>query len=305
MKLHPCSPTKRSAVAVLTFLALAGWTRMASARSDAPQLLLASEYRPDASPPLHLPDYWISEKLDGVRARWDGRQLLSRGGRILHAPAWFTEAWPGMVLDGELWGGRGRFEDTASTVARLSPVDKSWERLRFMVFDLPDHGGTFSERVTAMVRLGQGQSVTPSGIWTWLGFVEHDRGSTQAALMQRLDTTVSAGGEGLMLHRGEATYQSGRGDDLLKFKPFQDADAQVIAHLPGQGRHAGRMGALLVQTPEGRRFRLGTGFSDQQRTSPPSTGSWVSYRYRGLTEEGLPRFATFLRPRIDAELMAP
>ncbi|MFO6419348.1 DNA ligase [Hylemonella sp. W303a] len=304
MKLPPTSLSKRRAVTtILKCFALAHWTRMAFAQSRTPQLLLAGDYRVDAPPPLRLADYWVSEKLDGVRARWDGRKLISRGGRVIQEPTWFTEAWPRQTLEGELWGGRGRFEDTAGTVARRSPDDESWKRLRFMVFELPDHGGTFTERVATMVALGQGLDGSQWG--AWLSFIEHGRGTTHAALMQRLDSTVRAGGEGLMLHRGEATYQTGRSDNLLKVKPFQDAEAQVIEHLPGQGRHAGRMGALLVQNLDGRLFRLGTGFTDEQRSNPPPIGSWVSYRYRGLTDEGLPRFATFLRPRVDAELMAP
>jgi DNA ligase-1 len=296
-------PTKRCAVAVLMLCALAMATVSAWAQSPPPRLLLAGEYRPDAQPGLHLPDYWVSEKLDGVRARWDGRQLVSRGGRRIHAPAWFTQGWPDQVLDGELWGGRGRFEETAGTAARITPEDSAWEQLRFMVFDLPDHGGVFTERVAAMAILRDAVRGTHSG--AWLQFVEQSRASTPAELDRLLDATVQAGGEGLMLHRGEAKYQAGRSDGLLKVKPFQDAEARVLSHLPGRGRHAGRMGALLVQTPDGRRFRLGTGFSDAQRAHPPPPGSWVSYRYRGLTADGLPRFAAFLRLRSDAELTWP
>jgi DNA ligase-1 len=296
-------PSKRCAVTVLMLCALAIATVSAWAQNQPPRLLLAGEYRPDAQPGLHLPDYWVSEKLDGVRARWDGRQLVSRGGRRIHAPTWFTQGWPDQAMDGELWGGRGRFEDTAGTVARITPEHSAWKRLRFMVFDLPDHGGTFTERVAAMTILREGARGTPSS--AWLQFVEQSRAGTQAELYHLLDVTVRAGGEGLMLHRGEARYRAGRSDDLLKVKPFQDAEAQVLSHLPGRGRHAGRMGALLVQTPDGRRFRLGTGFSDAQRVSPPPPGSWVTYRYRGLTADGLPRFAAFLRIRTDAELNSP
>ncbi|EYC51384.1 DNA ligase [Hylemonella gracilis str. Niagara R] len=296
-------PSKRCVVAVLMLCMLAIATVSAWSQNQPPRLLLAGEYRPDAQPSLHLPDYWVSEKFDGVRARWDGHQLVSRGGHRIHAPTWFTHGWPDQAMDGELWGGRGQFEETAGTVARITPENSAWKRLRFMVFDLPDHGGSFTERVAAMTALREGLRGTPSS--TWLQIVEQRRVGTQAELDRLLDATVQAGGEGLMLHRGEARYRAGRGDDLLKVKPFQDAEAQVLSHLPGRGRHTGRMGALLVQTPDGRRFRLGTGFSDAQRTHPPPPGSWVSYRYRGLTADGLPRFAAFLRVRADAELMLP
>lgn len=299
---HP--PLSRlRALSVLLLYALAPGLGSAWAQNTPPQLLLAGEYRADLQAGLHLPDYWVSEKLDGVRARWDGRQLISRGGRRIHAPAWFTQGWPDQALDGELWGGRGRFEVTAGTVARITPEDDAWQGLRFMVFDLPDHGGSFTERVAAMATLREDLGRMSSG--RWLQFIEQGRVRTQAELDRLLEATVRAGGEGLMLHRGEARYLAGRSEDLLKVKTFQDAEALVLSHLPGRGRHAGRMGALLVQAPDGRRFRLGTGFSDAQRSHPPPPGAWVSYRYRGLTADGLPRFATFLRIRADAELSLP
>jgi DNA ligase-1 len=118
--------------------------------------------------------------------------------------------------------------------------------------------------------------------------------------MERLDRLVKADGEGLMLHRGDSLYRAARNDDLLKVKTHEDAEARVLQHLPGQGRHSGRMGALLVETPDGVRFRLGTGFTDAQRDHPPAVGKWVTYRFRGMNASGGLRFASFLRPRPDA-----
>jgi DNA ligase-1 len=102
-----------------------------------------------------------------------------------------------------------------------------------------------------------------------------------------------------MLHRADAPYRGQRSDDLLKVKLHDDAEARVVAHVPGQGKHAGRLGALLVETPQGQRFRLGTGFTDAQRDQPPPVGATVTYRYRGLNESGVPRFASFVRVRAD------
>ena len=118
-------------------------------------------------------------------------------------------------------------------------------------------------------------------------------------LQALLRQTVKAGGEGLMLHRGTSLYRSGRTDDLMKLKPWEDAEAKVIAHLPGQGKHAGRLGALLVETPQGLRLKLGTGFTDTEREHPPQVGAWITYRFRGTTDRGIPRFASYLRVRED------
>jgi len=86
---------------------------------------------------------------------------------------------------------------------------------------------------------------------------------------------------------------------LLKLKPLHDAEAVVIGHVPGQGKHAGRLGALRVRNEDGAEFLIGTGFSDAQRAEPPPTGVLVTYTHRGSTASGVPRFASFLRVRDD------
>lgn len=256
----------------------------------APGLMLAGVYRPG----VPLEAYWLSEKYDGLRAYWDGKRLLTRGGDTIVAPAWFTAGWSAVPLDGELWAGRGHFEEALSTVRQQTPSDAAWRRIRFMVFDLPAHPGPFTERIAVyhgiVSRLDQ----------PWVRAVPQERVASHAALMARLDRMVKDGGEGLMLHKGDAPYRALRGDDLLKVKTHEDAEARVIAHLPGQGRHAGRMGALQVETLEGMRFRLGTGFTDAQRERPPAVGEWVTYRFRGFNASGVPRFASFVRVRPDA-----
>lgn len=256
---------------------------------DAPALMLANVYRPG----VPLRDYWLSEKYDGLRGFWDGQRLLTRGGEVIAAPAWFTAGWPAVPMDGELWSGRGRFEETLSTVRRQTPNDEAWRRVRFMVFDLPTHPGRFTERIHACVKLVQQLNQA------WVQAVPQERVASHTELMARLDRLVKAGGEGLMLHRGDSFYRAERNDDLLKVKTHEDAEARVLQHLPGKGRHTGRMGALLVETPEGVRFRLGTGFTDAQRDLPPAVGEWVTYRFRGVNESGVPRFASFVRLRTD------
>lgn len=253
-----------------------------------PPLMLAQRYHGDVDPSA----YWVSEKLDGVRAHWDGSQLLFRSGEPIVAPAWFVAGLPSSALDGELWIGRGRFEALVGTVRRRTPRDVEWRAVRFMLFDLPRHGGVFTERVKAMRAL-----VGAAGI-PWLGAIEQRRVADRDALNRMFREVVDAGGEGLMLHHAEARYVSGRSDALLKYVPWLDDEARVVAYLPGKGRYAGLLGALLVESEDGRRFRLGTGFTDAQRRRPPPVGALVTYRYRELTAKGLPRFPTFLRERL-------
>ncbi|MFZ5485218.1 MAG: DNA ligase [Pseudomonadota bacterium] len=260
-----------------------------SAEQETPALLLAAPYHAAIDPA----GYWVSEKLDGVRAYWDGNQLLFRSGRPVPAPAWFTRDLPPQPLDGELWLGRGRFEPLSGIVRSRTPVDADWQQVRFMLFELPGAIGAFSERQARLASL-----VDALGI-PWVQAVEQVRVADHANLMARLDAVVRAGGEGLMLHRAEAVYRAGRGEDLLKLKPALDREARVVGHVTGKGRLAGRLGALVVEDAEGRRFRIGSGFSDAERDQPPAVGAWVTYRYRGLTSTGLPRFPTYLREHVE------
>lgn len=236
-------------------------------------------------------DYWVSEKLDGVRAFWDGHALRFRSGLPIAAPAWFTAALPKTALDGELWLGRGRFDELSGIVRRQLPVDADWRSVRYMIFDLPGAAGVYSERSQQL------SALVADARQPWLQMVAQQRVPSPAALQNLLQQTASEGGEGLVLHHANALWTPGRSDALRKLKLQPDEEARVVAHLPGKGRHAGRLGALLMEMPNGQRFALGAGLTDAQRADPAPVGSLVTYRYRDHTPRGLPKFASFLRVR--------
>lgn len=262
----------------------------ASARGPVPPPLLLAE---DAPADVDPAGYLVSEKLDGVRALWDGKRLWFRSGRPITAPGWFLARLPQVPLDGELWLGRGRFEALSAVVRRQHPVDGEWRALHYAVFEAPGMSGSFAARAAALRQLAA--QVGGSGLIA----VDQERVADRAALQRRLDAVVASGGEGLMLHRADAPYLTGRSPVLLKLKPWSDAEGVVIGHETGQGRHAGRLGALRVRLVDGRELLLGTGLSDAQRAAPPPVGRVVTFRYRGQTAGGLPRFASFLRERTD------
>lgn len=282
---RPTSPAAFPLVLAVLFVLLA--PTAARAEAAAPALMLAEVYQPG----VDVAEYWVSEKLDGVRAYWDGHQLISRGGIQLHPPDWFTAGFPTVALDGELWMGRGTFEILSGTVRRQVPDEAQWRRVRYLVFDMPDGGPTFGQRLEGLRAL-LGTLDNP-----YIALVEQVRVADHAALMAKLEEVVADGGEGLMLHRDAAPYRAERSTDLLKLKPYLDAEARVTAYLPGKGKYAGMLGALEVTTPDGVRFAIGSGLSDAQRRAPPPLGSLVTYKYHGLTARGVPRFASFVRVR--------
>lgn len=265
----------------LTRRALLALLGSASVPASALEPLLARNAPANIDPRPYL----VSEKLDGVRALWDGQALRFRSGRAIAAPAWFLAQLPKTPLDGELWTARRGFDAVSATVRRTEPVDAEWRLVRYNVFELPAGEGSFEQRAEKLKAFASGVIVP----------VEQTRLASNAALRDKLKEVVAAGGEGLMLHRADSPVASGRSDLLLKLKPQADAEAVVVGHEAGKGRLAGQLGALELQTPEGVRFKLGSGFSDAQRRDPPPVGATVTYRYRDVTPGGKPRFASFVR----------
>ncbi len=253
-----------------------------------PPLLLAESWDNAAD----LSGWWMSEKLDGVRAYWDGKQFLSRQGNVYHAPDWFVAGLGKTPLDGELWIDRKKFQRTVSIVRRQDKSDL-WKEVRYLVFDAPAVAGGFEARMEFLKRMFADRSCKFAGLHP------HQLCRDIASLRQELTRVESLGGEGLMLRQPASTYQAGRSSTLLKVKSFKDADALVTGHQAGAGRHKGRLGALLVRLPDGTEFAVGTGFSDKERESPPAIGSTIAFRYQELSEGGVPRFPSYLRVRTD------
>lgn len=278
----------RSSVALSACLIAAFLIVLAALAEDKPALLLAEKYSQD----IDLAAYWVSEKLDGVRAFWDGERLISRRGNPFAAPSWFTAGFPAVALDGELWVGRGQFEKTASIVSRHAPHE-GWRQVRYMVFDLPEAPGTFDERLQSL------QAAVAASPSAFLAVIPQYKVADHKTLLEKLDALVASGGEGLMLHRGASRYHGGRSMDLLKLKKSDDAEGTVIAHNPGQGRLAGRMGSVTVRTAQGVIVRIGSGFSDAERDDPPPIGAIITFKHQGFTASGKPRFPVFWRLRSD------
>lgn len=239
--------------------------------------------------------WWMSEKLDGVRGYWDGTQLWSKNGQVLAAPATFTQALPPFALEGELWGGRGTFEQTTSTVLRHRP-HAGWLELKFAIFDVPHSDKNFRERITLAKEWFHHN---PSN---YAFVIEQTVINSEHQLHHQLQRIRALGGEGLMVRDPNAFYEAGRSSSIYKIKPYQDDEAVVIAHLTGKGQNHGHLGALVVQNSAGITFNIGTGFSRSERENPPPIGSTITFKYNGYYSSGIPKFPVFLRLRCDSEL---
>ncbi len=249
-------------------------------------LMLAEVYDSE----IDISGWLVSEKLDGVRGYWDGRQLLSKNGNRFNPPAAFTRNFPDFALEGEIWGGRGTFEKTIGVIKSQADVS-GWRQLKFAIFDVPETGVVFTRRLEKAKEWFAGN---PSD---YAFVIPQKPVRNKDELKEELLRVEKLGGEGLIVRKPEAVYVPGRSSEILKVKNYHDAEAVVVGHIPGKGRNAGKLGSLLVELPDGRQFRIGTGLSDAQRADPPPKGTVVTFKYHGLYQSGIPKFPSFLRIR--------
>jgi len=229
----------------------------------------------------------MSEKLDGVRAVWDCRQLRTRTGNVIHAPSWFLRSLPDSEpLDGELWLGRGRFQEAVSVVQSHDAGD-GWRQVRYAAFDAPMALGGFEDRLASMREAMAGDGAA---------YVLPQRQCVgNADLLEELARIEHQGGEGVMLRQPGSAYERKRSGTLLKVKTFRDAEAVVVGYDGGTGRNAGSVGALVACLQDGTEFRVSSGLSDALRRNPPAIGTVFTFKYQQLTDAGVPRFPSFHR----------
>lgn len=277
----------------LTLTAAAILMSQHTVATDGPLAFIPITFANDYQHGINIYDYWKSEKLDGIRAIWTGKELITRKGNPILAPTWFTESLPSHPLEGELWAGHGNFSLVQQTVLDSQPSEVAWRKIQYMLFDMPEAAGDYSKRYYNLVYLVGNLNKKH------IKYIEHTPIKSEQELLNYLDNISGKSGEGVMLRKIDARYQAGRSNDLLKLKKYQDAEATVIGYRLGSGKYKGKMGSILVRTLEGVEFYIGSGFSDAERAEPPKIGSLITYRYNGLTTEGKPRFVRYVRVRAN------
>ena len=272
------------------------------------ELLKLSEYKGQ-----NVGGWLASEKLDGVRAYWDGRNLLSRNGKILAAPGAWSAHFPPFALDGELYTARGEFEKIQSIVMDKMPSATAWSEVKFYVFDVPEAGGGLLERLSELEKFIAKNPQAGQN----LKIIKQIKVKDNVEFEAFAEAVIANGGEGAVVREPSTPYERKRSKNALKYKKFKDAECEVTAINAGTGKYAGLMGSVtckalsaavsnsdeqndeLLQPASGVKFKIGSGFSDRDRANPPKIGSIITYKYQNLTAKGVPRFPVFLRVRED------
>jgi len=268
-------------------------------------LMLAKNYTSQ-----HVGNWFVSEKLDGMRALWDGGKsrgklcseisyantekdgrlkeapvatgLWSRRWKPIHAPDWWLDELPNVCLDGELWMGRGRFQDVVSCCKRFEP-DSRWENVEYKVFDVP----LLQKEFWLVVRYLNNNFpdlAIKQEILNWK--YEDD-------LKERLGLVIEMGGEGLMLRKPGSVWEPRRVSSLLKVKPVLWGEGVVVDVTAGKGKYVGMLGALVVKWGDVV-FEL-SGMTDAERRMDDWVGKKVSFKYRELTRDGVPKEGRYVR----------
>lgn len=238
----------------------------------------------------NIQGWYMSEKLDGIRGYWNGKQLLTRKGNIINAPKWFTNNFPPFELDGELWSKRNNFEFIQSTVLKKTASD-SWKKITYNIFEVPNQKGEFKQR------LKKAESWFKSNKNPHVKIIPQIVCKGKKDLDEFLNSIESMGGEGVIIKDPHKPYHTGKKPFILKYKSFKDMEGIVISINKGKGKYKNMMGSLGIKLDNGVTFNLGTGFSDLERKNPPKLNSKIRFKYYGFTKNKIPKFPSFLHVR--------
>ena len=286
--------------------------------------------------------WYASEKLDGCRGLWlpgfdsqysndpdiEPTGLWSRDGKVIHAPKWWLRHLPQIPLDGELYLDRQSFQQTMSIVRKKRPEVLEWQHIKFMAFDIPmmmpEGVMRYRDKEVVIPRI----QLHPT-IQDQLGFrfvyhllcnkieendilkvVKQTTIKDSSQIKQLMEEIVNQGGEGLMLREPYSKWEQCRSKNLLKVKPFNFMEVEVVGYYYGDGKYYGMMGALEAIDAAGRIFKV-SGFTDEERRVPSlglpfsrsrnddcvfRNGTKIQIKYRELSKGNIPKEARYERP---------
>ena len=228
----------------------------------------------------------MSEKLDGIRAYWDGKNLYTKNGNKIFTPKDFTANFPTFELDGELWSRRDDFENIQNIVLDKTPTNK-WTEITYNIFESPNSKGDFYQRLE---KIKDWFEKNPNKN---VNIIKQYLCKNERELNTFLEKIISLKGEGIIIKNPKLAYINKRNENILKVKKFYD-DEGIVQKI---NYEKGVMKNLTIKLKNGINFNLGNGFSDLQRLNPPKIGEQITFKYYDLTKNGKPKFASFLRIR--------
>ena len=254
--------------------------------------------------------WYLSEKFDGYRCLWDGKNFYSRGGNIFVTPEWFKAYMPpGIPLDGELYLGRENFEK-CGIFRKKKPDNAEWIKwnVKYLIFDSPNCPGGFEKRIQFLEKIiadrckcNKKKLKIPSNVNCPLILAKQIKVKNEAEVEKYFKNLVKKGAEGVMLRAPNSLYETKRSAFLLKVKQFFDDECKIVGYQEGSGKYSGMLGSFkceLVKNPK-IKFTI-SGINDTIRKNYKKThpiGTIVTFTYMGTSSKGIPRHPNYLRIR--------
>ncbi|RDU63082.1 DNA ligase [Helicobacter ganmani] len=239
-----------------------------------------------------LTQFVMSEKLDGVRGIWNGKNLKTRKDNLIQVPKFWLVNFPPFVLDGELWLTYNHFEKISSIVRDSVSDESKWQEMTYQVFDVRG----VCEKCSLSERLNYLENYLKDFPNPYIKIIPQIPIKNHQHLESYYQEILSKGGEGVILRRNSFS------DIGYKLKPFADAECIVRGYTQGKGKNINGIGAIWCEGEvlgEKKYFKIGSGFSSAMRLNPPKIDTIITYKYQGYTKNKLPRFPIFLRIRED------
>lgn len=243
----------------------------------------------------NIESYAISEKFDGVRGIWDGKEMFSKNGKKLAIPPCFAEKLAilelkdGEFVEGELWADYGKFAEVSSLARRKNPTCAEFESVKYLIFN-----AQLNESSDFLANLSKIQSILESHKTPQIRTITQHKFSSSKELQDFFDAVVAKGGEGVILRDSHTAF---------KLKAQHDAECKIIDYTRGKGRLSGKVGAIVCESladknagiKNGIIFRIGSGLSDEMRTNPPKIGTIITYKFSGVSKNSVPLHTRFWR----------
>lgn len=251
---------------------------------------------------IKIDSFMVSEKFDGVRGIWDGKNMFSKRGNILPIPHCFSQNLAhlglknGEFVEGELWIDYGAFEAISGLLNRKNIACEDFRSVKFLIFnaqlgnkrDFSQNLAEIKSRLDSALDSAKGKDLAQIQV------IPQHKFSKIADLKDFFNAVVAKGGEGLIVRDSTTAY---------KLKAQNDAECKIIDFSRGKGRLNGKVGAIICESLEdknsgikgGKIFRIGSGLSDEMRTNPPKIGMIITYKFSGVSKNGIPKHARFLR----------
>jgi DNA ligase-1 len=268
------------------FLILFTFFSSLSLYANKPNLLLLKTYKDQ-----NISGWVMSEKLDGIRAYWDGKNMRFRSGKIIHTPKYFTKDYPSFELDGELWTKRKDFENISSIVRDTIPNERKWKEIKHYIFEVPNAKGNLFQRLSLAKKYEN----------NIIKIIPQIKISNIKSMKKYLRDLENKGAEGIVVRDANAKYINKRTSKALKIKSFKDDECTIIGYTKGKGKFKNSIGALKCRLKNGIEFKVGSGLTNKLRLSPPKIGTIITFKYQNLTKYNKPRFPVYLRVRFKSK----